>query len=93
MIDRVDKIFLCTSIVGMVLAVLLGWALTPDPDVKPGTCEPIAKAWADRLGIRVTGVQCDGACRCTFGRGDGMPFLAKCERVQNGKCDVREVDR
>jgi hypothetical protein len=58
---------------GAVVAV--GYLLVPN---KKPTVEPVvaARAWADRTGIRITGVSCREG-RCTFGT-PGQPFDAYC---------------
>jgi hypothetical protein len=46
-----------------------------------------AKNWADRTGLRITGVTCDGYGRCTIVPETGQPFAVRCGR-QGAFCEV-----
>lgn len=64
----------------LVAAALAAGVYLLIPRAPGDAAEPTrtARAWADRLGMRVTGVVCDGRGVCTIAPENGVPFVAFC---------------
>ena len=53
--------------------------------------EAQARRWADRIGLRVVGVTCDGYLDCTINPDNGAPFRARCGGIKD-LCELKKCE-
>lgn len=82
--ERMLLILLIAAAVIVVLYLLFGRGYEEPTHEER---ERAGRAWAGRLEIAITGVECDPTGLCTFARRDGAPFSARCDATA---CSLQE---
>lgn len=75
-------------IIGLVIAATcaVGYLLVPHDVATPAEAERSARAWADKLGMRITGASCERTACVVVTEKEGRPVRLWCDRAS---CSLR----